>query len=179
MTRTVYFYATRDDLVHLCEGVEATQELTYALAGNIATDQAICYPSAVDIPDLGTSKKGAILHQPSFLIVARSTPITVFTRMRADAQAVYFVGQQHNPDSIDFQPSGVYDGKNVIQGALGSISKSQTSVKLYRLFLKMLQKLFSAIRGYYVGPEALQFNKQGGRLTQSIKLPIDTDLKIE
>ena len=75
MSRTVYFYATKTDLLQLCRDVESEEKVEYTLAGNLKAHQAICYPNAIDIPDLGISQKGALLYEPSYLVVGRGTPI--------------------------------------------------------------------------------------------------------
>ena len=111
-------------------------------------------------------------------MVEGGAQIRVFSERRSDGSKIYFVGQKQNPNSIEFRPGGVYKSDAVIQGAIGTISASPASVKLYRLFQKVLRKHFSLIQRAYVGPEALELAKQGTRLTQSVKQPTDIDLKI-
>lgn len=176
--KTLYFYASRRDVLRLCAGVEAEQELSYTLAGELELPQPICYASALDIPSLGIAQKGQILRECRYLALKRGAAIRVLTDTRSDGSNLYFVGQKQNPHSVEFRPGGFYKENSIIQGTMGTIAKSPPSVKLYRLFQKVLGEQFSLIRGIYVGAEALEFGKQGMRLTQSIKQPTDIDLKI-
>jgi hypothetical protein len=129
--------------------------------------------------NFGVSRHGDLLFEDHYIILEASTRIVLDAINRSDGSVGYFIGQHRNPDSIDLQPAGQYGADCVIQGLLATISATQTSLYLYSLFLGEMKKCFRKIRGVFVSPGAFRISEDGGRLTQSVRLPRDSDFQVQ
>jgi hypothetical protein len=94
---------------------------------------------------------------------------------------MYAVDQLKNPDSIVFQPGGLFSPQFLIAGNIGTVYKDAVSVQLYRDFCRALRRGFTTYnRLYSVGPEAVKLARDGTRLiTMHVNEDKEYDLKIE
>lgn len=113
-----------------------------------------------EIPHLGINISGD--HQSeSYFVLEKNVPIS-FERMEKEGNVWFSVGQYSNPDSIVFWPGGRYDEKRLVRGHFGTISDSDKSKGLMKMFEKVLKKYCKKIKGYYIGKQVLE--KEGLRL---------------
>jgi hypothetical protein len=81
------------------------------------------------------------------------------------------------PSSIAFTPSGVYQDKCIIYGTVTGVDvKNEKSKRLYKLFKKHVLRGFEKIKSFKVSPGAVNWLKQGKRLTPNLKADPIMDL---
>jgi hypothetical protein len=91
----------------------------------------------------------------------------------------YLVGPVPNPDAIVLCHSGKYRNKCLTNGEVALVSDSAVAEKLYQLFLRGLRTSFTRVgKTHLVGPEALQYAREGGRLASFVGDPPSYDLKV-
>ena len=179
MSRKVQLYATRDDLLALCEAVESERPLAYAQTGDCTGPTPAVFQRAKDIPEFGFAAHGETLREASFFVTDQATPIVVDPIPQPSGRIRHYLSARMNPDAINLQPCGSYQREAVIEGVLTCFSDSKSARELYRLFQRAVRRLFLKVKDVYVGPMALEAYKQGMRLTQSVKSPSDWDIAIE
>src|SRR5262249_19906892 len=91
----------------------------------------------------------------------------------------FFFDQLMNPRSLILSPGGVFQGKCIIAGQVGTCTTARESEDLLRLFARELRRQFTKVRSYYVGEEALRMLESGMRLTTGVQSPVDYDLRRE
>jgi hypothetical protein len=184
VARKTYFFATRHDLLRLCEAVEARGPLTYARAGPCKGPKTTTYPRARKIPGFGRAKRGDALGEESFLVLDRTVPVHVDPiRPAPNAPAVYHVGSRLNREAINLSPGGDYQGEAIIEGLITCFANTQSAIRLYGRFQRALRKSFLRAkptpgRSAYVGPGAVEAFRNGIRLTQSVRSPREWDFKL-
>jgi hypothetical protein len=91
----------------------------------------------------------------------------------------FSLGQESNPESIVFQPGGLFDGERfLVCGHVGTISRTPVALRLYKSFVKSVTDGFQRIGSYRVGPAALRLMNSGCRMvTIGVHSPSEYDLK--
>ncbi len=184
MARKTYFFAIQDDLLGLCEAVEARGPLTYVRAGQCKGPKATTYPRARKIRGFGRAKQGEALLEESFLVLDRTVPVRVDPIRSASTAAVgHFVGARLNREAINLSPGGDYQGEAIIEGLITCFANTKSAFQLYGRFQRALRKSFLRARDTpgrfaYVGAAAVEAYRNGIRLTQSVRSPPEWDFKI-
>lgn len=173
----MYFFATRADMEVVLIEIEKTASLLYTTKGLFSKPQQE-FDTALALPNLGTLQNGHHSLEPSYLVVPAEQPFEVRVVEQHDGSTKYAIDQLRNPHSIIFQPSGVYEARAIIMGAVTTISSDSKSLSLYKLFSKTLRSKFQKNNTMYIGLEAATLAKQGFRLTNDINRPVAYDLKI-
>lgn len=197
MSKNLYFYATRNDLLTVMRKVESEVAIKYVRFGHTASVPPESFSSAAQIPNLGTASHPSAGAGEKFLVcnaetIIRPRQLKILTaddvkRFDANDEASpmqlvgvkrYAIDQLENPDTIAFNGGGMWEGHILLHGAFGTASESKVSLSLMRRFQTALRKTFVKVRAFYVGPEALTFLKSGGRLTMAVQSPPEYDLRI-
>lgn len=171
------FYATSDDLLEVFGHFEKTREVTYTPMGAVQSADLTIFQSGKYIPSLSSPAKARYDH--SYLVTPKTVrPIARQIPLRTGGMA-YAVDQLVNPISIEFSQGGFYAPDILLDGRVATCSEHPDAVRLYRAFASSIAKVFSRVRAYYVGPQALALLKDGCRLTIGANSPRDYDLAYE
>ena len=179
MTKQIHIFATRDDILPNIKSIESHRSLKYVRYEIYKKKNVPIYESLTEYKSLGANKTGDHNSGDCFIVVDRETDIHFQTKRILFVRTKTIINQLTNPDSIVFQPGGIYKNKYLICGHIGTASDSARSFDLYKYFSKAIRKNFAKIESYYVGENALLLLKNGIRLiTMGIDEPIEYDLKI-
>ena len=174
----LYFYATLADHQLVLEELEGRRGVRYVQRGLFTSLPAPNYSSYTEIPDLGLSLTGDSVTDRAFLVVPRAVDVQVRQIELYEGGVRYSVSQLQNPESIVYQPGGVYGTEFVIQGNLSTVSKHPEARDLYQAFAQKTKRTFTRIQSSLVGPEALHRFRSGTRLTSDSRVRF-YDLKHE
>lgn len=166
------FYATQADLVGALGDID---DVRFTEIGNFETAKLLQYDDVAAIPALGQSRYGSASANPSYLVMLRDMKVDVRLLAGRD-QMRHLVDQLDNPDSIVFQPGGLFTEDALIAGHIGTATDNQVSVALMKKFSRQMTRGFTKVRAFLVGPEALAMFHDGKRLTDSVGSPRDYDL---
>lgn len=167
-------FATRLDLIPRIEWIESQKELHYATDSG---KEILFYNSIKDLSEIGINKTGQYISGIQFLVVEKKYKINVEIVRTYKGSDSFNIGQLKNPNSIFFQPGGIYNKEYLIRGNIGTVSESKESKELFKYFSKGITKGFTKIRGWYVGPDALRLMNLGIRLiTMHVKENPNYDL---
>ena len=172
----VHFFATRKDILSICDVVEQKLDLKILRAFQVPTKQAKVpakqakdayaeYYSFRDIPDLGKANGGNRKNGPCFVLVNKS--IDVPMRNTTLAKAPYIrLWAVNKEEAVSFCPGGEYRDDGIIFGEVMTEFSCKESERIVRAFRTAMKKQFGIkARGAWVGPEALERLKAGARLT--------------
>lgn len=176
MSKQINIFATRDDLIPMLKTIEAVKPLKYALCGIFDTPITF-YNSLLNYPLLGFNTTGEHVAE-NFLVCDVSTKINIKKIVDSNGKTLYSLYPIDNDQSIVFSPGGIFNGKYLVCGHIGTTFRNEESLTLFKIFSKTLIKNFKKVKGYYVGSEAEVMLDKGARLvTISISSPEIYDLK--
>jgi hypothetical protein len=75
-----------------------------------------------------------------------------------------------------FTPAGLWDDDTLLHGRVATISESELSQEMMKVFGAVFRKKFTKLKAFFVGPMALAFLNAGKRLTSSAQSPREFDL---
>ena len=171
-------FALNEDLLPGLESFDSNGRVGYFPMGVFETAPTQMLSSLLLHDGLGVNRSGSHIAGDSFLVVPSSQQLVV-RQIHTRRHGIRFaVDQEANPDSIVFRPPGLYDSQTLIVGHITTTARSRESLELLRDFSVTLTKGFSKIRGYKIGPRALEFLRSGNRLvTISIRTPREYDFR--
>jgi len=158
------FFATRDDIELWLRVIEAQRAIKYAVCGLFKNKEPTVYQMITEIPDLGVMIADNESLADRFLVVPRDLRINVRSVPQASGEIRYAVDQLHNPESLIFQPGGLYERSALICGHIGGSFSNHIANKLFQEFDVAMKHGFKSHREYYVGREARSLGLEGVRL---------------
>jgi hypothetical protein len=172
----VLFFALRDDLAAVIEVVEANTQIKYVRMGNFTTPETETFLSGLELPNLGKADSDSASTCTSYLVCRRDTPVNVRALEGAGGVSRFLVDQLSNPDTVVFTPAGLWDDDTLLHGRVATISESELSQEMMKVFGAVFRKKFTKLKAFFVGPMALAFLNAGKRLTSSAQSPREFDL---
>jgi hypothetical protein len=168
----IQFFATKDDLLPLLEGVEKEAEINYVQAGWSDTAAANCYSTGAVLPNLGTASAESAVNCTTYLICPQGELI----RARPISGQSYAFDQLLNPNTVAFTPGGLWDRDILLYGRFSSVSDGAFSSELLKLLGSLVRKRFKKIKAFFVGNEAERMLDAGKRLAIAVQSPKTLDL---
>jgi len=173
-----HFFGTYDDLKNGLMLIESHINLTYWLHGVFDESEPPKYNSIFDYKSLGIHSTGDHVLGDKFVVTKKETKFFIASIKQDVGGVKYAVDQLYNPDSIIFEAGGIYKNDFLVHGRISSVSSSEGSKELFKLFSKVV-KGFKKVNGWFVGDEAYKMLVEGKRLiTISIKSPVEYDLRV-
>lgn len=177
MSRGRYFFITKDELISIMRSVQESEPVFYVETGNFASKDIQKYESLEEYEDLGIKKSGEGQSE-SFLVLKQSDEVIIRERQIPDGSMRYLVDQMENKDSIVLWPGGIYGEEYFICGHIGTISATETSIKLFNLFAKYIKRQCKIKIGrYYISESAKEIYSDRRFITISIKESMGCDIK--
>lgn len=172
------FYATREDLLLLVAAVESKVALTYVRTGNFLAaekeSRLEVYDTGTKLPHLGE----ATAESASYLVCRRDTPI-IEREVESPHGRRFCIDQLLNPDTVTLTPAGRCNDDILVYGRVATASDSRPSQQLMKHFKTPIQKLFTKIKAFYVGPGARALWANGCRLTIGVDASRESDLTLD
>lgn len=181
--KRIYFFATKGDISSITAEVEKQFPLKYVLAHHDLfpeySDRAPWYESAIQIPTLGIATRKQTTSCERYIAMDRSTQIEPVARLIGGVSRIAFeLGNCE--DCIELTSGGFWNEDVLISGLVQTWSEGASAQRLMRKFSSLMKKIFSQKSGvYWIGPEAFEFLKNGGRLTLNLDAPSAMDIKVE
>jgi hypothetical protein len=176
-TFQTHFFATRRDQIALVNSVEEREHFKYAPAGLFESPKAQIYSPGAMIPTLGVAKNENAIGGDCYLVIASTDDFACREIRQAGGEIKYAFDQSENPNSIIFLHGGFYQDI-LLYGKIGTVSNTAASKAIYRLFLSVVRTRYAKVGSYFVGPEAQDFARSGGRLTIAAQSPHEYDLSL-
>jgi hypothetical protein len=180
MSKSLFFFATKSDLLSGLEIIENTLSLKYVKFGLFDSPNAEIYYSAFDISTLGYSLTGDTVQDERYLVLNQVASIDTKEIQQRRGGAKYEISQDNNPNSIIFSPGGLYDNDFLVAGSISTNSNDSATLGVYKKFSALLTKGFKKVSGsrYNVGPEAMELSKVRRLVTIKTRQSQEFDLKI-
>ncbi|KLU25972.1 hypothetical protein EOS_11930 [Caballeronia mineralivorans PML1(12)] len=186
--KRIHFFASKNDIQSITDLVESTDAVKYILAHHhfhpMSGPDAPIYETARDIPDLGVAAANQTVNCARYLVVEHSTGVTPMTRHIGknlpDGGKWYTAYEAGNcRECVEFNAGGFWSDGTLINGLVQTWSDDPAAQRLMRRFAAGLKKNFVAkINVYWIGREANEFLKNGGRLTFNSSAPPEFNIKI-
>lgn len=178
-SRQIHLFATRKDLEPGIRRIERRRALKYALCGMPNAPDVRTWRSLLDLETLGKAAAGNQSHCERILVLEANAELRIRRVAQASGGTRYAVDQLENPISIVFQLGGIFQGGFLICGHIGTASNNPDAVQLFREFSTSLTDGFQKHGDYFVGKEAVEFQRSGVRLiTMHIAESREYDLKV-
>lgn len=175
-THALSFFASTADLTRLLAAIEANMDLQYVRAGLFDKPTIEQTLSFQDIPNFGVTAIGDMARGMAYVVCNRDVLIQARPIPQRGGGMKYAVDQLLNPKCILFYPGGMFKGECIISGQVGTSSGDETSLALFQVFRKEIQRQFVKIKSYYVGKIAEGSLDGGARLTSNVRSPQTFDL---
>lgn len=191
-----FFVATRKDMEPGLMAAEQQLRLKYIPCLDYPSPDYTVYYSALDIPELGTTKSPYVCSSPAthYLVFERDAEVNV-ERVAVNPEygdSYYKLEHKANPYALKFYPGGWYtgddnQGEHLMGGCLSTVYEApQVAEETYKLFDKALTHKFKRLkatiygrRQWRVGPEAYVALERGVRLvTERIDWPAEDDVQL-
>ncbi|KIP17088.1 MULTISPECIES: hypothetical protein [Burkholderia] len=186
--KRIHFFATRDDLDAIIDFVEDRQKLKYILIDHFLHekygDKIPIYESAKNIVDLGIAAKNQTGSCERYLVVGRDVAVTPRTELYGSnlpggGRRITSYDPGDCLEGVEFNAGGFWHDGTLINGLIQTWSDDPAAQKLMRQFASAIKKHFPVkINVFWVGPKALEYLENGGRLTQSVAAGPEFDLKL-
>ena len=182
MSKYIWFFGSRNDLLTVLLGAEEQNPLIYVEAGYFDAPKGkppvlVTYDTAAKIKELGSARSGDVNAERIFLIVEPEYELTLEKITLRRGGVRYSLTQCENSRSVSFRPGGIFDENCIIRGEIATISANRLSLDFMKLFRKGFKKKFEYVSPCYIGSNAAKILNEGGRLTDSVKSPKEFDLK--
>jgi len=187
--KRIFFFATRHDVLSITNAVEQKNALKYYLTFHhaypkYAASGAPVFESASLIPELGIAAGSQTGGCERYVVACASTLVEPMTRYiglpppgKGRFLTAYEMGNCR--DCVQFNAGGFWEETVLLNGLIETWSDSASAQRLMRQFMSAIKKNFrEKINLYWVGPEAFEFLKNGGRLTLNVDAASSFDLKI-
>ena len=180
--KRIYFFATKIDILTVANTVEEKTRLQYILAHHrlhpAYGPTAPTYPSVARFPHLGIATAKQTGSCERYIVAPLTAPIVPVTRVIGGNPETFFeVG--NCPDCVEFNAGGLWGGQVLINGLVQTWSDSKEAQRLMRLFMSAFKNVFiQKIGAYWIGPEALEFLRGGGRLTLNVDADPSFDIQL-
>jgi hypothetical protein len=205
MAITRQFFATKSDLTNLAGRIENAIPVKYVRKGVFPTPATEAFSHLTDIPNLGKAASPSAVACDAFLVCAPETiiklrPLKAVSQSSLDTRSVqiggkefavdkrswsgsvdrsrFAIDQLENPDTIVLSTGGAWNGDTILNGSVGTASKSKAAQEWMNRFHSALKSEFAKIKAFYVGPEALDLLNRGWRLTGAVQSPAEFDLRL-
>jgi hypothetical protein len=180
--KRIHFFATKADILTAMDTLEGKAPLTYTLAQHrlhpLYASVAPRYQSLSQFPDLGIAASGQTSRCERYIVASPSTVVLPLTRnVNGRSVTAYELG--NCPDCVEFNAGGFWEQKVLINGLVQTWSDSKEAQRLMRVFMLAFRKTFDRRIGvYWIGPEAFEYLKSGGRLTLNVDADPSFDLTL-
>lgn len=137
MSKEMFFFATRTDMLKNLEETEKIRKIKYIKCGAHSTRD---YVNSIErFDNFGINTNGN--HQNESYLEIDDSQIAIAREVKQSAGGVkYFIDQMENKTSIVFWPSGLYQSNYLICGHVATIWEDEKSRELYKLFSRNLTK---------------------------------------
>jgi len=178
MAKRYLFFLTKSDLMEILQDVEKEISLQYIKGGSYSSNDLEEYDSLLEYKELGINKTGNHLGE-SFVVIEKSNKLVTRMVKLADDSIRYFVDQKENPDSIMLRPGGIFEEGYLICGEIGTISSSEASIRIFKVFQKYIKRRCKTTVGrFHVSEEAKKMYGTRRFITISVKQAMEYDLKL-
>ena len=178
--RSIDFFALPTDMILLMTAVENATDIPIRLLqfGPVPNARNASAWGVEVNKDLAIAKTRQSITEPQFLVMPRNSPTSVREVRSPGGDIRQIIDQLQNPDSVVIRFGGLLPTGDILQGSVGTSSKSTASTKLMRAFAAAFKLHFPKIRAFYVGPEALEKGRTGCRLTSCLDSALEWDLEL-
>ena len=179
MSRQTHFFATKADLLPRLALIESQRSLKYVRLATYYSSRIPTYETLLNYQKLGTNTTGDHHSDDLFFVMDKATEVRFEKTRLFLGISAHVINQVTTPETITFQPGGLFKNRYLICGHIGTASDSDISIDLYKHFSTALTNGFEKVGSYYVGENAMELLHTGMRLiTMGIDEPTAYDLHL-
>ena len=180
--RRLFYYADVLDQRGVVLALEKSFQVKYVLAHKDLDDHStFVWPSVTAMPRFGVSDTGEENGDMRLLImITGQEPTPSYAYTNPDGLRVFHYSFSQNRHAIDFVVAGRFEDRAVVRSSLAADTEVEWAKDYFSAFRTQCRKAgWTFIKGMLVSPGALSLNRQGYRLTQSIRASSTVDLIID
>ncbi len=174
--KQVRFFAVDDDIFQILDEVERHHDLQYVRTGLFSTPTVEVCETGSDLSGIGVATNESAINCDSFLVAECTTSICARPIVLTNGTNNFCIDQLDNSDTVILTPAGRWGEEVVLYGTVGTVSNTESSIRLMKTFDRAFRKQFRKIKAFWVGPKALALLHAGKRLTIAAQSPKEFDL---
>ena len=173
-------FATKSDWVPVLADLENSLPIRYFKSGLFDEPDPVTFKSYTTLPHFGIASRGDAVQEDMYLVQLGDSPSYVRAVPQRLGGIKYAIDHENNPDSVIFQPGGLYiDSRALIEGGISKISRSRSAENIYSALSRLIQTTFTTAKSYRIGSEARSLYEAGWRLTSSVLGNPEYDLALD
>jgi hypothetical protein len=170
------FYAEGEDYGELLRAVESSLSVAYQEMGNFTSAPPPPVSSWAQLKGVGFADADASISCRSYLVIDPSGRVHVREAGGHSKSRRYLVDQLINPGTLTLTLGGNWRNQALLPGRVATVHDDPSSRRLMKSFDRALRAHFTKVKAYWVGPRAMTYLCEGGRLTPAIQSPPEYDL---
>lgn len=170
------FYAREDDYAALFSAVEAGSSLAYYEMGNFTSAPRPPVSSWTQLEAVGLADADASTSGRSYLVIHANGRVRVRQTGGVLRTRRYLVDQLINAGTVTLSLGGNWRNQALLPGRIATVHDDPSSRLLMKMFDGALRAQFTKVQAYWVGPCAMAYLRDGGRLTPAVQSPPMYDL---
>lgn len=170
------FYARGEDYEALLSAVEARVPLAYHEMGNFTSAPPPPASSWTRLEGVGLADSDASTSCRSYLVIEGGGRVRVRRIGGLFRARRHLVDQLINPGTVTLTPGGNRRDQALLPGRVATVHDDPAAQRLMESFDAALRARFTRVKAYWVGPCAMAWLREGGRLTPAIQSPPEYDL---
>lgn len=160
MSRSVEFFATRQDSLQLLQTLEESSPLFYVRWGHYAEPQAPTYSTASEIPDLGVPSRPR-KSEDRYLVFPEQVPVRFRELTGSTGTPEFITEAPAGVPWVHWHSGGLYGKECLVEGIIETALSNPHELRLFDSFYRAIRKRFLRIESSkmgtsYVGMEALE-----------------------
>jgi hypothetical protein len=180
-SKQIMYFTVLADMEPILKKVESAVGISYFKTGMFDDQDIPHYSSIFDAPNIGFTLSGDWNRIDDYLVMPKGTLLDIQEYPQRKGGIRYAVDQSANKRSIVLKLGGIYKGEEniLVAGRIGTISETEFSLEMFKLFSSLVRKEFKRIGTFYVGKNAEEKLRSGWRLVTNDKSPKEYDLAAE
>jgi hypothetical protein len=178
-----HHFSTRSDYEQLVASHEKFSSLYFVWDTFYYEEKVPFVKGLLSLPDLGVIQGKKDHTGPTYWIFPDEPKVGLRPLATIDGQKRFALDGSSFDVCLQFEPNGLFDGKNIICGSFETTNPIGNTVPLFREIAEGFSNVYLKSKYYnhvtYVGPEALSLQKQRYRLCASPHLPRADDFKVQ
>ena len=171
------FYATPEDLLPVLDYYDSKQDVKYVRTGMFHSPELIVFNSGRSI---------STIFQPApyvnaiagfnYLVTPSNEKVNIRPCPQSAGGVRYAVDQAINGRTFTLLHGGIFEERILLYGRVATSVDDTIALKLFRSFSRAIEKHFTRIKAFYVGPNAESLLDSGFRLGDAAS-PMEYDLR--
>lgn len=179
--KEIRFFASPEDIRPVLERFEKSQPIKFVEMGMRTDDNRGIYLESDEVPEAGQATDAEANFSQAYLVTQRETKVSVREMEMNDGRIRKDVVAGDNEEAVTLNTGGIWTDEIMLPGRMTAMHSNAIAEALLKDFRSAVRKEnFEKVGEFWVGPEAMEWLKEGKRLAAggTASDPVSLDLKL-